>query len=277
MISNMKLKLFALFAVVVLLLGMGACTNDDNPAPEPEITLEDALKDGTLVVLTFNLNDEEFYVAFVRVGDTYELLDYGKAATRGDEPALTEEDCVFLMEHDRANDLLKFYVNEKKTSDLVLTAIIDIKQSTIEVIPGNSQIKVTAFKLKVANVEMTNLLKDVSESVTLADALVKGAKVEITYKWDNNTTVFTFTNNGGTFSCDTSGPVPDYLRASLTLEDNILFFSAKDLLNSDFDLEIKFYVASNTYKFWTVTHDTYVSHTISVNGTDITKKLTEER
>ena len=38
-----------------------------------------------------------------------------------------------------------------------------------------------------------------------------------------------------------------------------------------------FNVANNSYKFWTITHDTYQSHTISVNGVDITKKLTRER
>jgi hypothetical protein len=32
----------------------------------------------------------------------------------------------------------------------------------------------------------------------------------------------------------------------------------------------------NTFKFWTIKHDIYKSHTISVNGTDITSKLTKE-
>ena len=275
----MKQKLFAIFAAAMLLLGMSACTNDDNPAaPEAEITLEDALNDGTIVVLTFNLNGEDFYVAFVRVGDTYELLDYGKALTRADEPALTEKDCDFSMVHDKDNNLIKFTVKEKKTSKLIFTAILDINQSTVEVIPGDSDIKVTGFKMKVSNVEITNLLKDVSDGVTLADALVKGSKVVITYKWDNNTTVFTFINKGGgTFSCDINGPETEYVKASLTLEGGTLFFSAKDWTASDFDLEIKFNVANNSYKFWTITHDTYRSHTISVNGVDITDKLTRER
>ena len=254
-----------------------SCGKADNPA-EPEVTLEDAIKDGTIVAFTFNLNGEDFYVVFVRVGDTYELLDVDRVAwTRGDTPAIAAEDCSFLMEHDKANNLLKFYVNEKKTSKLIFTAVFDINQSTVEVIPGDSDIKVTGFKMKVSNVEITNLLKDVSDGVTLADALVKGAKVVITYKWNNNTTVFTFINNGGTFSCDINGPDTEYVRASLTSEGGILFFSAKDWTASDFDLEIKFNVANNSYKFWTITHDTYQSHTISVNGVDITKKLTEEK
>ena len=256
---------------------LSSCAKDDNPA-EPEVTLEDALKDGTIVAFTFNLNGEEFYVAFLRVGDTYELLDIDKVVwTRGDDPVIAAEDCTFLMEQDKANGLLRFYVNEKKTSKLIFTAILDINQSTVEVIPGDSDIKVTGFKMKVSNVEITNLLKDVSDGVTLADALVKGAKVVIAYKWNNNTTVFTFINNGGTFSCDINGPDTEYVRASLTSEGGILFFSAKDWTASDFDLEIKFNVANNSYKFWTITHDTYQSHTISVNGVDITKKLTRER
>ena len=266
-----------LIATVISGSCLTSCNSDDNNA-KSEMTLEDALKNESIVALTFNVNGEDYYVAFVRVGDTYELLDYDKVAwTRGDEPAISEKNCDFSMEHDKANNLLKFYVNEKKTSKLIFAAIFDIKESTMEVIPGDSDIKVTGLKMKVSNVEITKLLKDVSGEVTLADALVKGAKVVITYKWNNNTTVFTFINNGGTFSCDINGPDTEYVRASLTSEGGILFFSAKDWTASDFDLEIKFNVANNSYKFWTITHDTYQSHTISVNGVDITKKLTEEK
>jgi len=276
-IKNYLYSMLLLMTIVIGGSSLSSCAKDDNPA-EPEVTLEDALKDGTIVAFTFNLNGEEFYVAFLRVGDTYELLDVDRVAwTRGDDPVIAAEDCTFLMEQDKANGLLRFYVNEKKTSKLIFTAILDINQSTVEVIPGDSDIKVTGFKMKVSNVEITNLLKDVSDGVTLADALVKGAKVVITYKWNNNTTVFTFINNGGTFSCDINGPDTEYVRASLTSEGGILFFSAKDWTASDFDLEINFNVANNSYKFWTITHDTYQSHTISVNGVDITKKLTRER
>ena len=276
----MKQKLFAFFAAAMLLLGMSACTNDDNPAaPEAEITLEDALNDGTIVVLTFNLNGEDFYVAFVRVGDTYELLDYGKALTRADEPALTEKDCDFSMVHDKDNNLIKFTVKEKKTSDLVLTAIIDIKESTMEVIPGDPKYKVTGVKMKVSNVEITNLLKEKGEGVTLTDALVKGAQVVIVYKWNNsNTTTFTFTNNGGTFSCNITGDNAQDFNSFLKIDGNELFFSAtdKDWFVTDCNLEIKFNYVKNTFKLWTVTHAVYDSFTISVNGTDITSTLTKE-
>ena len=254
-------------------------SNDDNPV-EVKVTLEDALNNGTIVAFTFSVNDEEFYVAFVRVGDTYELLDYGKAMTRGDEPTITEKDCDFIMEHDKANNVLKFTVKEKTTSDLVLTAFIDLNESTIEVIPGDPKFKVTGVKMKVSNVEITQLLKEKDEGVTLTDALVKGAKVAVVYKWNNsNTTTFTFTNDGGTFSCAITGDEADIFNGFLKLDGNELFFSAKDKdwFSTDCNLEIKFNIVKNTYKFWTVTHDVYNSFTISVNGVDITNKLTEER
>ena len=286
----MKVKRFFNFLVVAMLsfcaaVMLTACSKDDNPV-NYEVTLEDALNDGTIVALTFNVNGEDFYVAFVRVGDTYELLDYGttraagKALTRADEPTITEKDCEFTMEHDKANNVIKFIVKEKNTSNLVLTAFFDVKESTIEVIPGDPKYKVTGVKMKVSNVEITNLLKEKGEGVTLTDALVKGAKVEIVYKWNNrNTTTFTFTNDGGTFSCASTGDEADIFNSFLKLEGNELFFSAKekDWFSTEYNFEVKFNVVKNTYKFWTITHDFYNSFTISVNGTDITSKLTEER
>ena len=270
----------AMLLIATIISGscLTACSNNDNPA-EPEVTLEDALKNGTIVVLTFNINGEDFYVAFVRVGDTYELLGYDKALTRADEPTITEKDCDFSMVHDKDNNLIRFTVKEKKTSDLVLTAIIDIKESTMEVIPGDPKYKVTGVKMKVSNVEITNLLKEKGEGVTLTDALVKGAKVEIVYKWSEGTTTFTFTNEGGTFSCAITGDKAEIFNSFLRMEGNELFFSAKDkdwFSSGECNLEIKFNVVKNTYRFWTVTHDVYNSHTISVNGTDITSKLTKE-
>ena len=271
-----------LIATVISGSCLTSCAQNDNPAPEAEVTLMDALNDDTIVAFTFEVNDEEFYVVFVRVGDTYELLDYGKAQTRAagkaltraDEPTITEKDCDFSMEHDKANNVIKFTVKEKTTSDLVLTAFIDVNESTIEVIPGDPKYKVTGVKMKVSNVEITNLLKEKGEGVTLTDALVKGAKVEIVYKWSEGTTTFTFTNEGGTFSNNA-----DIFNSFLRLEGNELFFSAKDKdwFSTESNLEIKFNVVKNTYGFWTVTHDVYNSHTICVNGTDITSTLKEER
>ena len=259
-----------------------SCTSDtgDNPVNPNEymVTLEDALKDGTIVAFTFNLNGEDFYVAFVRVGDTYELLDYGNAQTRGDEPTIKEEDCEFTMEHDKANNVIKFTVKDKNTSDLVLTAFIDLNECTIEVIPGDPKYKVTGVKMKVSNTDITQLLKEKGEGVTLVDALVKGAKVEIVYKWSDGTTTFTFTNEGGTFSCAITGDEAEIFNSFLRQEGNELFFSAKDKnwWSTDSNLEIKFNIVKNTFRFWTVTHDVYNSHTISVNGTDITSTLKKE-
>ena len=263
-----------------------SCTSDtnDNPVNPDEymVTLEDALKDGTLVAFSFNLNGEDIYVVFVRVGDTYELLDYGlvngNALTRADEPAISEQDCEFSMEHDKANNVIKFTVKDKNTSDLVLTAFIDLNECTIEVIPGDPKYKVTGVKMKVSNTDITQLLKEKGEGVTLVDALVKGAKVEIVYKWSDGTTIFTFTNEGETFSCAITGDEAEIFNSFLRLEGNELFFSAKDKnwWSTDSNLEIKFNIVKNTFRFWTVTHDVYNSHTISVNGTDITSTLKKE-
>lgn len=266
-----------LIATVISGSCLTSCNSDDNHA-ESEMTLEDALKNGTIVVLTFNINGEDFYVAFVRVGDTYELLDYDKALTRADEPTITEKDCDFSMVHDKDNNLIRFTVKEKKTSDLVLTAIFDIKESTMEVIPGDPKYKVTGVKMKVSNVEITNLLKEKGEGVTLTDALVKGAKVEVAYYWGGSKepTLFTFINEGGTFSCKITGNSPDsFERGSLRSEGNLLRFSA---INYDYysSLEIDFNTVTNTYKFFTVFHDNYDSFKISVNGTDITSKVKVE-
>lgn len=269
----------AMFLIATVISGscLTSCNSDDNHA-ESEMTLEDALKNGTIVVLTFNINGEDFYVAFVRVGDTYELLDYDKALTRADEPTITEKDCDFSMVHDKDNNLIRFTVKEKKTSDLVLTAIFDIKESTMEVIPGDPKYKVTGVKMKVSNVEITNLLKEKGEGVTLTDALVKGAKVEVAYYWGGSKkpTLFTFINEGGTFSCKITGNSPDsFERGSLRSEGNLLRFSA---INYDYysSLEIDFNTVTNTYKFFTVFHDNYDSFKISVNGTDITSKVKVE-
>ena len=264
-----------------------SCSNSDNNPTVPAVTLEDALNDGTIVALSFNVNGEDFYVAFVRVGDTYELLDYdtmradANALRRADEqPTITEKDCEFTMEHDKVNNVIKFTVKEKKTSDLVLIAIIDVKESTMEVIPGDPKYKVTGVKMKVSNVEITKLLKEKGEGVTLTDALVKGAKVVIVHKWNNNnTTTYTFTNNGGSFSGTIEGDFAQDFDTFLKPEGNELFFSTKDKdwFSTECNLEIKFNIVKNTYKFWTVTHSVYNSFTISVNGTDITSTLKEER
>ena len=284
----MRAKRFFNFLVVVLLscsaaTMLTACGKDDDPV-NYEVTLWDALNDGTIVAFTFEVNGEEFYVAFIRVGDTYELLDYGttraagRALTRADEPTITEEDCEFSMEYDKDNNVIKFTVKEKKTSDLVLTAFIDLNESTIEVVPGDPKYKVTGVKMKVSNVEITQLLKEKDEGVTLIDALVKGAKVEIKYKWSEGTTIFTFTNEGGTFSCAITGDEAETFNSFLRLEGNELFFSAKDKnwWSTDSNLEIKFNIVKNTFRFWTVYHDVYESHTVSINGTDITKTLRKE-
>ena len=277
-----KMKNLLTMILLSLTMCVTSCDNSvgvpDKPA-EPEVTLEDALNDGTVVAFTFNLNDAEFYVDFVRVGDTYELLDFDKAQTRAEEPVITEKDCEFSMVHDKDNNQIKFTVKEKKTSGLVLTAVIDIKQSTMEVTPGDPKYKISGVKMKVSNVEITNLLKKKGEGVTLTDALVKGAKVEVSYYWERSKTptVFTFTNEGGTFSCKTTGYNNDtFEKGSLRSEGNLLRFSVINNVNPYCSLEIDFNVPNMSYKFFTVFHDYYDSFNISVNDTDITSNIKRE-
>ena len=240
---------YAIFLIAALIGGscLTSCnTSDDNPSPAPEVTLEDALTDGNVVAMAFNLNGEDFYVAFVRVGDTYELLDFDKAQTRAEEPVIMEKDCEFSMVHDKDNNQIKFTVKEKKTSGLVLTAVIDIKQSTMEVTPGDPKYKI---------------------------------KVEVSYYWERSKTptVFTFTNEGGTFSCKTTGYNNDtFEKGSLRSEGNLLRFSVINNVNPYCSLEIDFNVPNMSYKFFTVFHDYYDSFNISVNDTDITSNIKRE-
>ena len=61
----MRAKRFFNFLVVALLscsaaVMLTACSKDDNPVNN-EVTLEDALNDGTIVAFTFEVNSEEFY------------------------------------------------------------------------------------------------------------------------------------------------------------------------------------------------------------------------
>ena len=281
--KTMKKFLTCVILLIAIVMGgsvLTSCSSESDNPVQPEVTLEDALKDGTIVAMAFNLNGEDFYVAFVRVGDTYELLDFDKALTRGEEPTITEKECDFTMVHDKANNVINFTVKEKTTSGLVMTAVIDINTSTMEVIPGDPKYKITGVKMKVSNVEITNLLKEKGEGVTLTDALVKGAKVEITYKWseNRNPTVFTFVNEGGKFSCKITGHEADNFEgSSLKLEGNLLIFRADNWSDFDCSLRIDFNTATDTFKFMTIRHAYYNSHTISVNGTDITSKLKEER
>ena len=68
----MKLKTILLLATVIVGCCLISCSKA-NPI-EQEVKL-DALADGTIVVLSFEVNGEDIYVPFVRVGDTYQLLE----------------------------------------------------------------------------------------------------------------------------------------------------------------------------------------------------------
>lgn len=264
-----SLRCAMLLMAAVAGISLASCSSDDDPARN-DVTLEDAKADGTVVVLSFTLDGIDYQVAFKRVGDDYVLLD--SSWTRAGETS----EYNFMVEEDKANDMLRVYVREKDGSTLVLTLVVDFKASTIEIIPGNSQVKVTGVKMKIADVEITSQLE--TKTVSLADALVKGSTVVITCKWNGNgATVFTFTNNGGTFGCKIEGYDKEFYQGSLSSSGSTLTFAADNWNDSDACLKIVFNLTDNTYRFLTVRYSTYNSHTVSINGTDITSSLTEKR
>ena len=94
--------------------------------------------------------------------------------------------------------------------------------------------------MKVSDVEITQMLKENVGDVTLADALVKGAKIEIVYKWIEGTTTFTFTNEGGTYSCQVTGAETEYFKGSLNYESGTLTFRADHLFDRESNFAVKF-------------------------------------
>ena len=112
-------------------------------------------------------------------------------------------------------------------------------------------------------------------AAAIAPALMDGATVVIEYNCDGFVTNFTFTNNGGTYSCNITGDESDYFSASLTKQGNTLVFVAQhsDMPDS-FDSTINFDTTSDTYSFAKKTEE-FFYFKISVNGTDITDKLSE--
>ena len=115
-------------------------------------------------------------------------------------------------------------------------------------------------------------------ATALSPALENGATVVINYVFNNYPpTVFTFTNNNGTYSCNITGQEASNFTGSLTLNGSTLTFSAVTSRKPDnINLTIDFDTASDTYSF-TKKGNYYNSHTVSVNGTDITSQLTEEK
>ena len=111
-------------------------------------------------------------------------------------------------------------------------------------------------------------------AAAIAPALMDGATVVIEYNCDGFVTYFTFTNNGGTYSCNITGDSDGY-SASLTKQGNTLVFVAHHSYIPDSnDSTINFDTTSDTYSFAKKAGE-FWNFKISVNGTDITDKLSE--
>ena len=121
--------------------------------------------------------------------------------------------------------------------------------------------------------------KKSAKPVTLATAHENGAVVVIDYIWAGNTTVFTFTNDNGTYSCNVTGYDANYFTgSSLTYYDkkHVFIFTATHSQDDKASLSIQFYPSTNSF-YIAQKGRYYQSFTISVNGTDIKSQLKEEK
>ena len=109
---------------------------------------------------------------------------------------------------------------------------------------------------------------------TLKDALADGATVVINYVWfDENETTFTYTNNGGTYTGNTTGVDAGNFNNGMSKDGTTLNFTASNPGYTGIDVSIVFYTDTNEYVISKQNH--FTSFTISVNGTDVTSQLTK--
>ena len=66
MIQRMMAAIFTLCSLMTVSAALTSCSSDDGNAKESEIALEDALKEGNIVTLSFNMNGEDYEIAFPR-------------------------------------------------------------------------------------------------------------------------------------------------------------------------------------------------------------------
>lgn len=113
-----------------------------------------------------------------------------------------------------------------------------------------------------------------SSAPTLKDALADGATVVITYTWYGDcVTTFTYTNNGGTYTGNTTGYDSEYFGNGMSKDGTTLKFSASNIDNPEANVSIDFNTDTNEYV--ANKGSGFTSFTISVNGTDFTSQLTE--
>ena len=109
---------------------------------------------------------------------------------------------------------------------------------------------------------------------TLKDALADGATVVITYTWmGSSVTTFTYTNNGGNYTGNTTGYDAQYFANGMSKDGTTLKFTASNMDVSEANVSIDFFTDTNEYS--AVKGPEFTSFTISVNGTDVTSQLTE--
>ena len=96
----------------------------------------------------------------------------------------------------------------------------------------------------------------------------------INYTWmGTNVTTFTYTNNGGTYTGNTTGVDAEYFDNSISIDGTTLKFGAINPDITDAFVGIEFDTDTNEYAV--IKGSLFTSFTISVNGTDLTSQLTK--
>jgi len=148
-----------------------------------------------------------------------------------------------------------------------------VTEGKLQGVKMGSEVKVTAKEgYKFRKVEV----KKKAATPTLKDALADGATVVITYTWmGSNVTTFTYTNNGGNYTGNTTGMEAAYFANGMSKDGTTLKFTASDLDLPEANVSIDFFTDTNEYS--AVKGSSFTSFTISVNGTDLTSQLTEAK
>lgn len=149
-------------------------------------------------------------------------------------------------------------------------AFDDNGKSTATVLEGNTVTTTYTGTKKVLGMKVEKK----ASAPTLKDALADGATVVITYTWyGTDVTTFTYTNNGGTYTGNTTGDDAEYFTNGMSKDGTTLKFTASNPDHSDANVSIDFNTDTNEYV--ANKGSGFTSFTISVNGTDVTSQLTE--
>jgi hypothetical protein len=275
----MKMKKLSTIALAaVMAIGTFGFSVPAKAAELPETTDYVLTIPAKLDVASAGWNETDGITAQVKSGDTFDSSKkLTVTAASANEWNLKSGENAIAYKMASATEQEKSYADATATTSLEISAE-DLNTGNYEAPFG---IVVEDYTDKPAGeykdtVTFTAKVEDAA--TVLAPALENDATVVIAYRWNTyNTTTFTFTNNGGTYSCNVGGDEPSDFSGSLTLNGTTLALSiTNSFMPNRINLAINFDTTNDTYSFVTK-NSWYNSHTVSVNGTDITSKLTEAK